>query len=59
MLFLGTVMKSATRIAKVKSPKRRSAANTVNGTVPPRRVGTPNSEGYPHIYNTKRARAAI
>jgi integrase len=31
-------MKSRTRIAKVKSPKRRSAPNTVNGTVPPRRV---------------------
>ena len=38
MLLLGTVMKSAARIAKVKSPKRRSAPNTVNGTVPPPRI---------------------
>jgi len=31
-------MKSATRNSKTKSSKQRHAPNTVNGTVPPRRV---------------------
>ena len=43
-------MKSATRISKVKSPKRRSAPNTVNGTVPPRRVE--NAKRRPREYLT-------
>ncbi len=43
-------MKSATRIAKVKSPKRRSVPNTVNGTVPPQRVE--NSKRRPREYLT-------
>ena len=38
MLLLGTVMQSAARIAKVKSPNRRSAPNAKNGTVPSLRV---------------------
>src|SRR5437588_2958334 len=38
MLLLGTAMKSASRISKVKSFKRRSAPNAVYGTVPPTRV---------------------
>src|SRR5580704_15320543 len=50
MLLLGTVMKSATRIAKVKSPKRRSPPTTVNGTVPPRRVE--NTKRRPREYLT-------
>jgi type 1 fimbriae regulatory protein FimB/type 1 fimbriae regulatory protein FimE len=43
-------MKSAVRISKVKSPKQRSAPNTVNGTVPPRRVE--NSKRRPREYLT-------
>src|SRR5689334_4135874 len=50
MLLLGTVMKSATRIFKVKSSKRRSSPVTVNGTVPPRRVE--NAKRRPREYLT-------
>src|SRR5712691_9276708 len=50
MLLHGTVMKSATRISKVKFPKRRSAPNTVYGTVPPQRVE--NAKRRPREYLT-------
>src|SRR5580658_10156672 len=50
MLLLGTVMKSAAPISKVKSFKRRHAPNTVNGTVPPRRVE--NAKRRPREYLT-------
>jgi hypothetical protein len=43
-------MKSVTRIAKVKSSKRRSAPNTVYGTVPPLRVA--NVKRRPREYLT-------
>jgi integrase len=45
-------MKSAARIANVKSRKRRSAPSTVNGTVPPRRVE--NSKRRPREHLTAR-----
>jgi integrase len=50
MLLIGTVMKSTTRISKVKSPKRRSAPNAVNGIVPPRRIE--NAKRRPREYLT-------
>jgi integrase len=50
LLLLGTVMKSAAGIAKVKSAKRRAAPNTVNGTVPPRRIK--NAQRRPREYLT-------
>jgi hypothetical protein len=50
MLLIGTVMKSTTRISKVKFPKRRSAPNAVNGTVPPPRIE--NAKRRPREYLT-------
>src|ERR1700687_1384206 len=50
MLLLGTVIKAATQLSKVKSPKRGSGPTTVNGTVPPRRVQ--NAKRRPREYLT-------
>jgi site-specific recombinase XerD len=50
MLLLGTVMKLRSPISKAKPPKRRTAPNTVIGTVPPRRIE--NAKRRPREYLT-------
>src|ERR1700683_4929818 len=50
MLLLGTVMKSTARNSKAKGVKPGCTPNTVNGTVPPRRLE--NAKRRPREYLT-------